>query len=105
MSVGRSPDRRAAAAGATLRLTVAAAGGGGTGSKDGNGSGGRPHRQTLHRRVGGAGGGGSSDCLRVVHFGLGAADTVVALRVRWSDGTVVVRRDVPVDALYTVTPA
>lgn len=105
VSVGRSPDRRAAAAGATLRLTVAAAGGGGTGSKDGNGSGGRPHRQTLHRRVGGAGGGGSSDCLRVVHFGLGAADTVVALRVRWSDGTVVVRRDVPVDALYTVTPA
>lgn len=33
------------------------------------------------------------------------ADTVVALEVRWSDGSTVVRRDVPVDAVYTVTAA
>ncbi|KAK1859632.1 hypothetical protein I4F81_002226 [Pyropia yezoensis] len=99
VSVGRSAGRRAAATGATLRLTVEVGGGGGGGGE------GPRRRRCLHRRVGGAGGSGSSDCLRVVHFGLGAADTVVALEVRWSDGSTVVRRDVPVDAVYTVTAA
>ncbi|GAB0491517.1 hypothetical protein MMPV_002771 [Pyropia vietnamensis] len=96
VSVGRSVGRSAAASGATLRLTVVTCGG-----DDPNGC----PRRTLYRRVGGAGGRGSTDCLRVVHFGLGTADRVVELVVRWSDGSVVVRRDVPIDSLYSVTAA
>jgi len=88
VSVGRSPDRRAAPTGALLTLTVNGGGGG---------------RRTLVRRVGGAGGAGSTDNLRVVHFGLGEADTVESLVVRWSDGVRVRRTQVPVDAVYEVT--
>jgi len=87
-SVGRSPGLRAAPTGALLTLTVS--GGGGC-------------RRTLVRRVGGAGGAGSTDNLRIVHFGLGRADTVELLVVRWSNGVSVRRTGVPVDAVYEVT--
>lgn len=96
VSVGRSVGRSAAASGASLRLTVD--------THEGDDAEDRP-RRTLHRRVGGAGGSGSDDCLRVVHFGLGTADRVVELSVRWTDGSVMVRRDVPIDSLYTATAA
>jgi len=95
VAVGRSPDRRAAPTGALVTVTVA--GGGGDGGDGGGGT--RAHR----RRVGGAGGSGSTDNLRVVHFGLGAAAAVLAVDVRWSNGAAVRRTGVPVDGVYEVT--
>jgi len=49
------------------------------------------------RTVDGGGGYLSSDDRRV-HFGLGPADRVDALEVRWPSGQVEVRRDLPIDA-------
>lgn len=89
VSVGRSPDRRAAPSHALLYLTATDADGGA--------------KRTFMRRVGGAGGSSTNDDLRVVHFGLGPRTRVTLLTVQWSNGVSVERTDVPVDAVYTVT--
>lgn len=47
------------------------------------------------RVVGGAGEVFSSSLLDTVHVGVGAVRTVASVRVRWSDGSVVVKRGVP----------
>ncbi|GAB0491500.1 hypothetical protein MMPV_002754 [Pyropia vietnamensis] len=89
LSIGRSPNRRAAPTNAVIRVTAA--------FPDGS----RP--RTFLRRVGGAGGSSTTDDLRVVHVGLGPRRRVTLVTVRWSNGSVVTRRNVPVDRLYTVT--
>lgn len=89
VSVGRSPNRRAAPTNALLYLTATDA--------DGKGE------RTFMRRVGGAGGSSTNDDLRVVHFGLGRLNRATRLTVEWSDGTLVERTDLPMDTVYTVT--
>ncbi|GAB0491502.1 hypothetical protein MMPV_002756 [Pyropia vietnamensis] len=89
VSVGRSTNRKAAPTHALLTLTASDPESG--------------EERTMVRRVGGAGGSSTNDDLRVVHFGLGPLTRVKKLIVRWSDGSLKERTDLPVDTVYIMT--